>query len=79
VFAKRKRQDAVFRVKTAPRASADPLLIQDCFAGCEAHSQQTVFAKRKRQDAVFRVKTAPRASADPLLVQDCVAVAFLDR
>jgi hypothetical protein len=23
-FAKRKRQDAVFRVKTAPRASADP-------------------------------------------------------
>ncbi len=44
----------------APRASADPGSIQDCFAGCEAQHQQTAFAKRKRQDAVFRVKTVPR-------------------
>ena len=37
--AKQKRHDVVFCVNTAPRASADPGSIQDCFAGCEAQHQ----------------------------------------
>jgi hypothetical protein len=59
-FAKRKRQDVVFRVKTAPRASADPGCVQDCFAGCEPQHQQTAFAKKKSHDAMFFVNTAPQ-------------------
>ena len=41
----------------APRASADPGSVQDCFAGCEAQHQQTAFAKKKSHDAMFFVNT----------------------
>jgi hypothetical protein len=59
-FAKKKRHDVVFFVKTAPRASADPGYPHDYFAGCELQHQQTAFAKKKQQDAVFFVNTAPQ-------------------
>jgi hypothetical protein len=46
VFAKRKWQDAMFRVNTeSPPSSMGR-------AGCHAQHQQTVFAKRKWQDAM---------------------------
>ena len=79
----------------APRASADPRLVQDCFAGCEAQHQQTAFAKKKQHDAVFFVKPTRRdfcrpggaspfdantcAAASRYGASSCVTIAFSSR
>jgi hypothetical protein len=53
VFAKKKQQDAVFFVKTAPRASADPGYPDNCFAKCVRGCpyRGAGVADKRRQDA----------------------------